>query len=192
MTHKLPMQSLQQACRPCRIRLHSIESQLASSFMHRQPSTQGVVPSHLLAVNVTFPLPDGSLPQKWKFGRAWIHSIGQGCCLGPGETSFSTVESDHVAWSPIASLSLSPIVPAWLHHNDLSRLAFSRTQSGLCTSGPCPGPWGPQFPAAPSITCSSEIHPSLTAGVCELMYPLGAHAGLVVAGPATASCSLPE
>lgn len=55
MTHKIDKMASHAGARPTRIQFHNRQSQSASSIMHRPSSTQDIVSSHLLAVNVAFP-----------------------------------------------------------------------------------------------------------------------------------------
>lgn len=112
MTHLLtPMQSCRVAG-ASRIQFHNRHGHSKSSIMHRQPSPQGLVSSHLCpsfpAVNVAFPVPE-TRPQSF--------SIPQYLGPGKGDGSVHLSESDHATASPIASfwrLHFPITIRAWL------------------------------------------------------------------------------
>lgn len=127
MTHKIDKMAPHAGARPSRIQSHNRQSQSASSIMHRPSSTQDIVSSHLLAVNVAFPFTEYQdqhpLEKNPQALIAWIHSNRAGILPWAGEKR-DLSRLSNLTTSPIASLSLSPWYLALLMGGSITQRAL--------------------------------------------------------------------
>lgn len=192
MTHLAPMQP----CRACRIQFHSTRAiqQLRSGSVHRHgQGFYSAIPSSIAVKTAYLRLFRTTCYEKVLALGAWatelnLHIASRFKHVGESGTwsratkasrrhGFSTARLSHVPTSPIASL-----VHWWPHRIASPRLASWWTLPGnphsVCSVLRVQNPVIDTFSSPlQHISCSSEVHPDLASGVCELMYPSGAHAG---------------